>query len=416
MRYDGDHGESFLLPAGAQEIFARVERAGGECFLVGGAVRDVLLGKAPDDLDLAVSLPPDEIAALFGDCRLILTGEKHGTVGVFSGDAVYEVTTFRRDGKYKDARRPESVSFTRSLTEDLRRRDFTVNAMAWSERTGLCDPFGGEKDLREKTLRAVGDPRLRFGEDALRILRLARFASVLGFSPEEKTRLAAEELAPTLALVSGERIAEELRKLFRGKRACASLSGLPEIRRTLFGDFHLPPALPGDFAAALALIFRGRKKELEDFARLRRLSSREREEALLLEGELSRPPLAEGEGSRRDALRLLGRIGPGLAGKLVAAREAAGEEDGLGAIRAALASGIPFRVTDLAVRGDELEKETGASGAALGKLLRSLLEDVTAGILPNEKTALIESARERSTNHENDHAGHGTREFHRDPV
>ena len=213
MRYDGDHGESFLLPAGAQEIFARVERAGGECFLVGGAVRDVLLGKAPDDLDLAVSLPPDEIAALFGDCRLILTGEKHGTVGVFSGDAVYEVTTFRRDGEYKDARRPESVSFTRSLTEDLRRRDFTVNAMAWSERTGLCDPFGGEKDLREKTLRAVGDPRLRFGEDALRILRLARFASVLGFSPEEKTRLAAEELAPTLALVSGERIAEELRKL-----------------------------------------------------------------------------------------------------------------------------------------------------------------------------------------------------------
>ena len=416
MGYDRGNLNNYILPEGAKEISSRVERAGGECFLVGGAVRDLLLGKVPDDLDLAVSLRPEETEALFTDCRLTLVGKKHGTVGIIWGDTLYEVTTFRSDGAYRDARHPESVFFTRSLAEDLKRRDFTVNAMAWSERTGLRDLFGGEEDLRTKTLRAVGDPRLRFGEDALRILRLVRFASVLGFSPDEETRLAAEELAPSLSLVSGERIAEELRKLFSGEHAHVSLERFPEVGKTLFGSCQLPPCLPSDFATALALIFRGRRRELEDFAGRCRLSAREREECLLLEKELGRPAPGTGDEGRQEALRLLGRIGPALAGKLSDARKAAGEEDGRDAVRAALASGVPYRVTDLAVRGDELEKETGESGAAIGKLLRSLLEDVTAGTLPNEKSALIESARERNTIHENDHAGHGTQKFHRDPV
>lgn len=386
--------DGFVLPEGAREIASRVEEAGGSCFLVGGAVRDILLGKVPNDLDLAVSLLPDEIEALFPDHRRILIGKKHGTVGIVCGDTVYEVTTFRRDGEYRDARHPESVSFTRSLREDLERRDFTVNALAWSGKTGLIDPFGGERDIREKTLRAVGDPRLRFGEDALRILRLVRFSATLGFLPEEGTHGAAEEMAPLLLRVSGERIAEELRKLFRGEYAHTALSGFPEVGKNLFGSFRLPAGFTGDFAADLALVFRGRKEELLDFARICRLSGREREEALLLETELSRGR-SPGEEERTEALRLLGRIGPDLAERLSDARSAAGEEDGRNAVRAAISSGIPYRIPDLAVKGDDIMRETGAEGAAVGKLLASLLEDVTAGILPNEKPALLESARKK---------------------
>ncbi|MBO4406389.1 MAG: CCA tRNA nucleotidyltransferase, partial [Clostridia bacterium] len=234
---------AFPLPSGALAIMKRIGEAGGRCVVVGGAVRDVLRGEKPEDVDLASSLPPEKVVSLFSDCRLILDGEKHGTVGILWDGEIFEVTSFRRDGDYPDRRHPAEVTFTGSLEEDLRRRDFTVNAMAWSPETGLVDPFGGKRDLEEGLLRAVGDPGKRFGEDSLRILRLLRFLSTLGFRAEEETGRAARRLAPALETVSGERIARELEKLLAGPAAARVLREYREIASLLLGEYQTPRAL-----------------------------------------------------------------------------------------------------------------------------------------------------------------------------
>ena len=199
------------IPAGAEQILHRLEEKGFEAYVVGGCVRDSLLGREPHDWDITTSATPQQVKKIFQ--RTVDTGLKHGTVTVLLDREPYEVTTYRIDGEYLDGRHPSGVTFTRSLREDLQRRDFTINAMAYSDSRGLQDCFGGLEDLKKGMIRAVGDPMKRFGEDALRIMRAVRFAAQLGYAVEDETRRAMKTLAPTLSRVSAERIAAELEKL-----------------------------------------------------------------------------------------------------------------------------------------------------------------------------------------------------------
>ena len=199
------------LPADVQNIISILESNGHEAYAVGGCVRDCILGKIPHDWDITTSALPEQVKALFP--RTFDTGIEHGTVTVLEHGVGYEVTTYRVDGKYEDGRHPKEVTFTASLEEDLKRRDFTINAMAYNDTKGLVDLFGGEADLQEGIIRAVGNPIERFTEDALRMLRALRFSAQLGFEIEPDTYEAIRTLAPTLEKISAERIQVEMVKL-----------------------------------------------------------------------------------------------------------------------------------------------------------------------------------------------------------
>ena len=201
------------IPEQAVGIMKVLTDAGYEAYVVGGCVRDPLLHREPEDWDITTDASPAEVKRLFR--RTVDTGIAHGTVTVMVGEKGYEVTTYRIDGDYEDARHPKEVIYTKSLEEDLRRRDFTINAMAYNDRAGLVDLFGGLDDLREKKIRCVGDPVERFREDALRILRALRFSAQLDAEIEDKTFQALREAAPTLKKISAERIFSELTKLIR---------------------------------------------------------------------------------------------------------------------------------------------------------------------------------------------------------
>ena len=206
------------LDPGAALLLDALHGAGHAAYAVGGCVRDSLLGLDPHDWDLCTSARPEQVMALFGEEKCIPTGLQHGTVTVKQGGRLYETTTFRTEGAYSDGRHPDAVCFVPDVREDLARRDFTINAMAYSAEEGLIDPFGGRDDLAAHLVRAVGEPERRFEEDALRILRLYRFAARFGFAIDPATGAAAQALGPHLDCVSAERIQEELLKLLAAPR------------------------------------------------------------------------------------------------------------------------------------------------------------------------------------------------------
>ena len=226
------------VPQPVREMLALLRESGRAPYLVGGCVRDLLRGAEPDDYDMTSDARPEEVMALFG-ADAHPTGLMHGTVTLVRGGFAVEHTTERCDGAYRDSRHPESVRFTSSIEEDLARRDFTVNAIALSADGRLVDPFGGREDLRSGVLRCVGDPARRFAEDALRILRLLSFASVLGFSVEENTARAARERRDGLRAIAHERVYAELNKLLCGENVTAVLLEYPDILGVL-----LPEILP----------------------------------------------------------------------------------------------------------------------------------------------------------------------------
>ena len=199
------------LPYEVEWVIGKIRDAGYEAFAVGGCVRDTLLGRTPEDWDVTTSARPEAVKAIFE--RTVDTGLQHGTVTVLKNRKGYEVTTYRIDGEYHDGRHPDSVEFTPDLLEDLKRRDFTINAMAYSHETGIVDEFGGMEDLKAGIVRCVGRPEDRFTEDALRLLRALRFSAQLGFEIEESTYAAIKTIAPNLAKVSKERVQAELTKL-----------------------------------------------------------------------------------------------------------------------------------------------------------------------------------------------------------
>ncbi len=218
-----------VIPDYAASVLQRLHEAGYEAYVVGGCVRDAMMGLTPHDFDVTTAATPEETEKVFCGFRVVETGIKHGTVTVLSDGNPVEITTFRVDGEYLDGRHPESVSFSKNLGDDLSRRDFTINGMAYSPESGLVDLFGGMEDIKRGVIRCIGDAKKRFSEDALRILRALRFASVLGFEIENDTAAAIRELYPTLGLISNERIFAELKRMLCGKNAENVLKSFPEV-------------------------------------------------------------------------------------------------------------------------------------------------------------------------------------------
>ena len=433
------------LPDYVNTALNRLETAGFEAYAVGGCVRDRLMGRTPADYDVTTAALPRETAAVFAGERIIGTGMKHGTVTVLLDGRPLEITTFRVDGAYSDARHPDAVTFTRSLRADLARRDFTVNAMAYSTRTGLVDPFGGEADLRAKRICCVGDPAARFREDALRILRCIRFSSVLGFAIDPATAAAARENRALLRTISAERVAEELKKLVCGAdvrrvvleetdilgvvlpeilpmrgfdqrnkhhvydvlehcaAACEAVPPEPVLRlAALLHDVGKPDCFFTD-AEGVGHFYghAERGAEITDgIGRRLRLDNESRERITLL---VRRHDMRI-DPEKRSVLRCLRRFGAEFFFQLLEIKRADtlahapgpkmderlsryAELEALA--RDAIAEEACFSLRSLAVNGRDLLDAGYAPGPALGQALETLLDAVTDGRVPNEKAALL---------------------------
>lgn len=224
---------NFNIPKEIEKTFEIFWKNGYEAYLVGGCVRDYIADKVPHDFDVTTNALPEDTKRIFKEYKVIETGIKHGTVTVVINSFHIEITTYRIDGEYGDNRHPKEVLFTKNIVEDLKRRDFTVNAIAYSPKNGLCDPFFGKKDIERKIISCVGEADKRFDEDGLRILRALRFSSTLGFEIEEKTKTSIHKNKNLLCNISKERIFEELKKLISGKNAKAVLTEYSDVLKVV---------------------------------------------------------------------------------------------------------------------------------------------------------------------------------------
>ena len=434
------------IPAGAAFILQRLKTTGHRAYVVGGCVRDSLLGIAPKDWDVCTGAKPEEMQSAFRDCRVIETGLKHGTLTVLRDGEPYEVTTFRVDGAYTDHRHPDAVIFVENVIDDLARRDFTVNAMAYNPEEGLIDAFGGQEDLKKRLIRCVGEPEKRFSEDALRILRALRFASVYNFLIEEKTAQAIHALKHTLHDVAAERIRVELAKLLCGRgaedilrqyadvifeilpqlaplagfdqrcpryhafdvwehtlRAVAAVEPTEVLRLTMLlhdsgkpASFTCDPDGTGHFyghakrSVAIA-------KEVLTYLRVDNATL---DTVLTLVAHHDIPLDME----KPAILRRLNQFGEDGLAALISVHRADGIAKGVTpaavpdmwardmrkAVAEVLAENPCFTLKDLAVNGRDLMAAGVPKGPALGQTLSRLLEAVMAGDVPNEREALIE--------------------------
>ncbi len=433
------------MPGYVQNVLTALEAAGYEAWCVGGCVRDLMLGRAPEDWDVTTNALPEATMALFGS-HAFPTGLRHGTVTVREEHRSVEVTTYRVDGDYHDHRRPDTVVFTPSLEEDLRRRDFTVNAMALSLRGDLRDPFGGQADLKAGVLRCVGKPERRFGEDALRILRGLRFAAVLGFAMDPAAAAGIHGHRALLKDIAAERIQVELFKLLCGKDAAAVLREYPDVVGVFWPEIlpmvgfdqrnrhhcydvwehtlHAVEAVEPEPVLRCAMLlhdvgkprcftvdqdgnghFYGHpeiSRELaDDMLRRLKCAAAFRETVVRLVEWHDRNIPRTDRGLRR-ALRALGEedlrrlILVKRADNLAQApeyRDTQREIDRAEAILDKLvAADACFSLGQLTVNGRDLAA-LGLSGSEIGRTLNALLDKVVDGELPNERTALLEAAR-----------------------
>ena len=406
------------LDPGAATLLNALHAAGYAAYAVGGCVRDSLLGRTAHDWDLCTSALPQQVMELFGAAQCIPTGLQHGTVTIKYGGQLYETTTFRTEGSYTDGRHPDEVQFVPDVREDLARRDFTINAMAYNEAEGLVDPFGGQKDLQNGLLRAVGEPQQRFTEDALRILRLYRFAARFGFALDAATARAARQLAPHLDCISVERIQEELAKLLAAPQPGAYLEPavlavvLPELTPAAL-EAAKPvvdacPAgeenLPVRWAALLGAL--GEADTRRVLKRLRCSNACIEETAILVretagqgvseEKAPEHAPVHAGEVAIR---QLLGRYGLCTVERLCALCAALHPQNAPACTFAAQrarqldADGVCCRVSQLAVNGRDLMAAGIPAGPALRRVLEALLDGVIRAEYPNEKPALLAAAQ-----------------------
>jgi tRNA nucleotidyltransferase (CCA-adding enzyme) len=415
----GIPGLSFELPGFVLDACRALAAAGETAYVVGGSLRDLLRGAAPLDWDIATTATPEVVTATFR--RTVPTGAKHGTVTVLIGGASLEVTTLRGEGAYTDGRRPDSVVFLSDIVEDLARRDFTVNAMAYAPHSrAFFDPFGGRRDLDRRTLRAVGDPVARFAEDALRVLRAVRFAATLEFEIEPATLAALPAAAPRLANVSAERKRDELQKLLLARSPSRGLAPMFEHGMT---PFVCPPlaafADPGGAARSrrvaarvdgveasfpvrlAALLLDLSPEDADGCCGALKLDRRTRREVVAIAS--ATIPDLETPCSRADVRQLLRLHGArALLDRLAVARAdlAAGSlpTDGIDGLRAEadaqLAAGVPLAIGDLAIKGDDLIAELDlAPGPNVGRLLEALLDHVIAHPEDNRRDALVDRAR-----------------------
>ena len=431
------------MDEGAAELLDTLHRAGYAAYVVGGCVRDSLLGLTPHDWDLCTSALPQQVMELFGAQRCIPTGLQHGTVTVKQSGALYEITTFRTEGTYTDGRHPDEVHFVPDVREDLARRDFTINAMAYNEKEGLVDPFGGQANLQSGILRAVGVPRQRFTEDALRILRLYRFAARFGFAIDPPTAQAAQELCAHLDCVSVERIEEELAKLLSAPAPAAYLDKkillviLPELSsEALAAAKPVVDACPAGaenlpIRLAALLYSLGEDGTRRTLRRLRCPNNRIEETAVLVReargcdgsflfghdsGHSIARPIAFGNrvppqrtvlrettvtpGFIIYARRLLGKynlctvqriaalgtaLQPERAADFAALSELAEQLD---------ADGVCCHVSQLAVNGRDLMAAGIPAGPDIRKVLEALLDGVIREEYPNERQALLAAVQQ----------------------
>ena len=430
-----------FIPNAVQTCLDRLEAAGFAAFVVGGCVRDHLLGLTPSDYDMCTAALPEQTEAIFVDHRLVLAGKKHGTVGVVTEDGVIEITTFRTEGDYRDNRHPEWVSFVPDIEQDLARRDFTVNAMAYSPIRGYADPFGGREDLQNKILRAVGEPAKRFTEDSLRILRGVRFTVRYRLTPEEKTLDAMVSLRHLMDNLARERVYEELSKLLPMVSAqdltlfAPILAAvIPELEVCIGFQQHNPhhlydvfthtaqvvAAVPADLTLRWAALlhdvgkpstftlddqgighFYGHAKESAALADaiLRRLKAptalRERVVTLVAQHMTLLTP------DRKLLRRRLSTLGVETVHQLLARQEAdqggVEENPSFLEVRQILAELVAedacLSLKDLAVNGHDL-MALGITGPKIGKTLNALLAQVLDEQLLNEKDALLNAAQE----------------------
>ena len=406
------------LDPGAAALLNALHAAGYAAYAVGGCVRDSLLGRTAHDWDLCTSALPQQVMELFGAEQCIPTGLQHGTVTIKYGGQLYETTTFRTEGSYTDGRHPDEVQFVPEVREDLARRDFTINAMAYNEAEGLVDPFGGQKDLQNGLLRAVGEPQQRFTEDALRILRLYRFAARFGFALDAATARAARQLAPHLDCISAERIQEELAKLLAAPQPGAYLEPavlavvLPELTPAALEAakpvLDACPAgeenLPVRWAALLGAL--GETDTRRVLKRLRCSNACIEETAVLVRetaGEGVCRSFSEEKASAHPGdihiRQLLGQYGLCTVERLCALCAALYPQNApdcaLAAQRARQldADGVCCRVSQLAVNGRDLMAVGIPAGPALRRVLEALLDGVICAEYPNEKPALLAAAQ-----------------------
>ena len=435
------------LPRQVQWIIQKLKEQGFEAYAVGGCVRDSILGREPEDWDITTSAKPEEIKEIFR--RTVDTGIAHGTVTVLAEKEGFEVTTYRIDGEYEDGRHPKEVWFTGMLAEDLKRRDFTINAMAYNDEDGLCDLFGGQEDLARGVVRAVGEPLRRFEEDALRILRLYRFAARFGFVIDEATEAAAKQLAAHLDCVSVERIEEELNKLLSAPKPGAYLE--PEVLAFVLPELPLDDlseareiidALPAGAeevttrwaALLLPLGEDGTRKALKRLkcsnAVIDGVATLVKECGTGVRGAFSSDtiwgipspallPAAAGshppDGPQRNSRTGLGQA-PAAPDTVIRIRKLLGRYDlhtvqRLAALGAAMepeqaadfaaqaelaaqldADGVCCRVSQLAVNGRDLMAAGIPAGPGLRKVLEALLDAVIRGQLLNERQCLLDAA------------------------
>jgi tRNA nucleotidyltransferase (CCA-adding enzyme) len=383
----------FSLPKDVSEILGKLENAGYRADIVGGPVRDLLRGVEPHDFDITTSALPEETKAVFAGERIVETGIKHGTVSLIKNGEQYEITTYRIDGEYEDSRHPKSVSFTERIEEDLARRDFTVNAIAYSEKRGITDPFGGSADIEKKIIRAVGDAEKRFDEDALRIIRGIRFASTLGFAIEEETKAAMLKKAHLLENISKERILVEWKKLLDGSLAIEILEEYKPITDLFFPEAALPEGLNREaFFEASPLA-----RHISLFAKAGEGAYRSAMRRLKTDNQTAKfgaeviSALGKYDRDLASAAFMLRDLGAGNARLLRECEAILGyaEKIDLSDIEAVEQSGIPYKLSDLAVNGNDL-LAIGYKGAEIKATLATLQSRVLCGELINDKKTLLD--------------------------
>ena len=391
-----------LLTTEVEFIIARLAENGHRADVVGGPVRDWLRGVAPADYDITTSATPEEIKEAFSDCRTVDTGIKHGTVTLVLNKEPYEITTYRIDGDYIDSRHPETVYFTRNITEDLARRDFTVNAIAYNPEFGITDPFGGREDIEKKIIRAVGDPHRRFSEDALRILRALRFSSTLGFKIESKTAEALIEKSCLLLNISAERIYTEWKKLLSGEFAYSVISDFKDVISVFIPELkelRLPEEknFAADFITRQAQLFYltlGNSSATAADMVLRRLRTDNLTREITVK-------MLENVGKYRlsgiyDAGKMLMDLDVNAAEALAELEISLGNfaPESKELLWGYLSSELPYKTSHLAINGNDI-KVLGISGREIGEMLSYLLSLVASGELENKKDALFECIKQR---------------------
>jgi tRNA nucleotidyltransferase (CCA-adding enzyme) len=412
MERESDTLLKISLPKEVKHIIDILTQNGYEAYAVGGCVRDSILGRVPGDWDITTSALPQQVKALFR--RTIDTGIQHGTVTIMLGKNGYEVTTYRIDGKYEDSRHPESVEFTPNLEEDLKRRDFTINAMAYNDENGVVDIFGGIDDIRNRIIRCVGNAHDRFTEDALRILRAVRFSAQLGFEIDKATKDAARELAPTLVKISRERIHTELNKLLLSdnpdyfsvvyelgvmKVIISELEGVNsgDIDRLKVLIKRTKPCLPERYAALLSVIGKDKTRAVLKGLKLDNATismAVKLVEYLGITPALTEPQMRHyiNEVGKEDALRV---IDFNLA--FASEDEYKGYTDMRNICVTVLERGDCTSLKELRITGKLLMNSGFEAGKQLGGLLEELLLEVLDNPALNDTEYLLERAKELKT-------------------